>query len=466
MDNVSQNQQNFNSRLDELFKKVHLSKLLKSAGFKKRENYGASVFQLFVMIFNSCFFLDNKTIYGNYTSHKKFNICCPKTTIYNFIGSIHNNWRKLHLLLAKVVITYIMTLNDSDRKTCFIIDDTMLERAKAKHVELLANVFDHVRKAFIRGFTDLQIGWTDGVSYIPMLNALLSSSNMKNIYVKARSNIDKRTCGYKRRAESMLKKPIVAINMIQEALNMGIKADYVLMDSWFTTEPFIKKINDLGLHVIGMVKALTQVYNYNGNLCTLHELFQKIPNKSKRSIICSDVVKTKNGIDVKMVFVRNRNIKREYLAILSTDINLSDEDIVKYYSRRWFIETSFKAHKQYFKLGSESYGRSYDNSFAFVTISSIRYIILELDRRLEEDYRSYGEIFRNGVEQMPDIPFIVAINTLIEKVKELPEILDKAGVLKENCKEKTATIIKNELSLWFTGLNDYMQNLFNYLKEA
>lgn len=67
---------------------------------------------------------------------------------------------------------------------------------------------------------------------------------------------------------------------------------------------------------------------------------------------------------------------------------------------------------------------------------------------------------------MPDIPFIVAINTLIEKVKELPEILDKAGVLKENCKEKTATIIKNELSLWFTGLNDYMQNLFNYLKEA
>ena len=44
MDNVSQNQQNFNSRLDELFKKVHLSKLLKSAGFKKRENYGASVF--------------------------------------------------------------------------------------------------------------------------------------------------------------------------------------------------------------------------------------------------------------------------------------------------------------------------------------------------------------------------------------------------------------------------------------
>ena len=38
----------------------------------------------------------------------------------------------------------------------------------------------------------------------------------------------------------MLKKPEAAFLMIQRALDAGIEADYILMDSWFTDDPFIK----------------------------------------------------------------------------------------------------------------------------------------------------------------------------------------------------------------------------------
>ena len=52
-----------------------------------------------------------------------------------------------------------------------------------------------------------------------------------------------------------------AILMIKRALHAGIRADYLLMDTWFTTEPMIKSILSKGLDVIGMVKQLNQRYN-------------------------------------------------------------------------------------------------------------------------------------------------------------------------------------------------------------
>ena len=61
----------------------------------------------------------------------------------------------------------------------------------------------------------------------------------------------------------MLSKPEASIKLISEALDAGIVADYVLMDTWFTTEPMIQSILELGLDVIGMVKQLKQTSTLN-----------------------------------------------------------------------------------------------------------------------------------------------------------------------------------------------------------
>lgn len=69
------------------------------------------------------------------------------------------------LLLSERVISKVSKLSDSNRKFCFVIDDSMLERAKGKEVELMSRQYDHVSKTFVKGFNLLQVGWTNGVSF-------------------------------------------------------------------------------------------------------------------------------------------------------------------------------------------------------------------------------------------------------------------------------------------------------------
>jgi hypothetical protein len=47
---------------------------------------------------------------------------------------------------------------------------------------------------------------------------------------------------------------------------------------------------------------------------------------------------------VKIVFVRHRH-KRAWLAILTTDIKLADEKIIRIYGKRWDMEVFFKIRR-------------------------------------------------------------------------------------------------------------------------
>ncbi len=132
-------------------------------------------------------------------------------------------------------------------------------------------------------------------------------------------------------------------------------ADYVLMDTWFTHEPLIQSILKEGLHVIGMVKQLKQKYTYQGKDYTLKELRTLLPKNIMGNVLGSVTVLTKE-----IVYVKNRNNKRQWLTILSTDISLSNEEIIRIYGNRWSIELFFKAIKSFMKLGTEFQGRSYD----------------------------------------------------------------------------------------------------------
>lgn len=114
---------------------------------------------------------------------------------------------------------------------------------------------------------------------------------------------------YKFRKSSMMHKTDAAIQLIRNALTVGIKADYVLMDTWFTTEPMLKNILDIGIHAIGMVKQLKQRYTYNGRQYTLPGLKKFVDFSGAGNIFGSLIITTKTGIPVKIVFVRNRNKK-------------------------------------------------------------------------------------------------------------------------------------------------------------
>ena len=222
------------------------------------------------------------------------------------------------------------------------------------------------------------------------------------------------------------------------------------MDTWFTHEPLIKGILDEGLDVIGMVKALKQKYLYQGNWYTIKELKRFIPKKSGSNILGSIVVHTKHDIPVKLVYVVNRNKRKEWLVILSTDLSISDNEIIRIYGSRWNIEVFFKSIKSFMKLGSEFQGRSYDLMISHTTIVFVRYILLEWLRREEQDVKTFGEIFFQMCDDVRDIDFKTALESLVSLFVDLTNIKDNIEV----------NSIKCQLQQWITQQASYIKALF------
>ena len=118
---------------------------------------------------------------------------------------IQINWLHFTTLLAsRIIKDAIVPLDSEDRANVLIIDDSMFERNRSKKVELLAKAYDHANHRYRFGFRMLTLGWSDGSTFLPVNNVLLSSENKKN-RVNEASEVDKRTVGYKRRMLSMQK---------------------------------------------------------------------------------------------------------------------------------------------------------------------------------------------------------------------------------------------------------------------
>ena len=244
---------------------------------------------------------------------------------------------------------------------------------------------------------------------------MLSSANEKNRLVNADERIDRRSNGWKRREEALLPKTDAAIMLLNNAINAGIRADYVLMDTWFTNEPFIRRIKELGLEVIGMLKDTKQQYWYHGRLMNLRQLAGFVRFDTVSDIFGSLTVKTKfNQIPVKLVFVRNRNKCDEYIIILSTDLSLSDAEIVRIYGNRWSIECCFKVCKSLLKLGKEFHGISFDMTVSSAAIVFARFIILEWLRREDSDPRTAGEMFFLVYDEVRDMELSQALKSLLQ----------------------------------------------------
>lgn len=195
----------------------------------------------------------------------------------------------------------------------------------------------------------------------------------------------------------MQKKNDVAVQLIKNTLNQGIQASYVLMDTWFTHEPLIKPCLEEGIDIIGMVKQMKRTYTYQGKNFDLKDLRTMLPKCHNSNILGSVLVITKNGIPVKLVYIKNRNKKHNWLVILSTDCSLCNEEIVCIYGNGWSIEVFFKSTKSLMKLGNEFQGLRYDLMISHTTIVMTRYIMTEWLHREEKDQKSFGDSFSDSV---------------------------------------------------------------------
>ena len=429
-------------------KELEIGKLMRKSNITK--NCGIPALEVFQFLLLLVF--QGKNLF-RFLNSKHKDQAVSKNTYYRFLNETSYNWKKFLLLLAAKAASVFDHLTRLERVKAFVLDDSVISRNRSKKVELLAKIYDHVEHRFKRGFSMLTLGWTDGYSFVPIGFNMLSSSNKANRYQEINDSIDHRTNGYKFRKDSMLSKPDAAIKLISDALNAGLVADYVLMDTWFTTEPMIHSILELGLDVIGMVKQLKQRYLFNGKAYALPELQKFVHYNRAANVFGSLCVTTKNGIPVKIVFVRNRNKKSECLYILSTNTILSDSEIVRIYVNRWSIECFFKTSKSLLKLGSEFQCRSYNAMISHTTIVFVRYILLEWIRRNENEERSYGKIFYMFCDDIQDTDLTNALQSLMTLFVNITH----------NFSATITDMIKNQVCNWMASQARFIQAMFSDL---
>ena len=135
---------------------------------------------------------------------------------------------------------------------------------------------------------------------------------------------------------------------------------------------------------------------------------------------------------------------------LSTDLSLSDAEVVRIYGNRWSIECFFKASKSFLKLGTEFQSHNYDAMVSHTTIVFTRYILLEWIRRNQNDQKTYGELFFMFCDDIQDMELTNALQSLMALFVEHIS----------NLSADITSIIKSKISKWIASQVTFIQSLF------
>ncbi|MCC8103668.1 MAG: transposase [Clostridiales bacterium] len=343
MNTISQSEillQDANNEVGNFLRKFQVADILKQCnGYKQK---GFSVIQLFAYLVTLMFQPLSTYMSMRVGAYKE---PFSKNTIRRFCNNTSINWHKfLRILSQKIVAEFMRPATSEKREEYFIIDDTPFNKSGRK-TELISKFFNHVSMKYEMGYRILTLLWTDGYSNVPIDFTPLSSGNEKLIAMKAK-NFDGRTLAGRIRKQAYMKAPDLILMMLSQAVAAGHTAKYVLFDSWFATPKGIMDIKrSLHMDVIAMVKKSSKVYyEYEGKQYDVKEIFSR--RKKRRG--CSkyllsveiNLLQKKNGkvlerTPAKLVYVRNKANKKDWIAIICTDTSLSEEEIIKRYGYRW-----------------------------------------------------------------------------------------------------------------------------------
>ena len=447
---ISQNntKSELSNSISSFFSKYHIGNLLRKCNANKEK--GVPVIRIFM--YKLCNVFKKASMYMQMKTdsyHESFS----KNTYYRFLNSAKTNWLRFTSLLSKAVANTIEPLTSDDRINAFVIDDSLFERTSGKHTELASKVFDHCSMKFKTGYRLMTLGWTDGNTFLPVNSTLLASSKACNQYCQERS-FDGRSIAAHRRKLAQMKGTDAMMILLKSAVAAGHKADYVLFDSWFSNPAQLLSIKALGLDSIAMIRKSSKIkYTYNGEKLSLNKIYgiSKKRRGKSRYLLSVDVLvgEGADAIPARIVCVRNNKKRKEWIAFISTNATLEPEEIIRIYGKRWQIEIFFKTCKSTLNLIGECHSLSYDALTAHVAIVFARYLMIAIEQRKSEDYRTLGEIFYFLSNELEDITFRRSMQILMDAmIASIGEIFN---------------VSNEQLSTFMT---DFVSRLPIYLQEA
>ena len=427
--------------LKKFFGDYRVRELLKACRAEKQK--GHSAFEIFRYLL--CLIFSDRSMYMQIMTGR-YSEAFGKNTVYRFLNSVRTNWERLTCLLSvRIINGSIRKLTGEDRQDVFIIDDSLFKRTGGKKTELCSRVFDRVSMKYKRGFRLLTLGWSDGNSFFPILGRLLGSSKAHNM-VGVTKQFDQRSLAAKRRKQALSKATDVMLDMLKTAIKAGHNARYVLFDTWFSNPKDIIRIHtECGLNTTAMIKKSSKVfYEYEGKRMNVKQIFgmcKKRRGRSKYLLSVTVNITPKDGesLPAKIVCVRNRNNKKDWIAFICTDTNLSEEEILRIYGKLWDIEVFFKTCKSLLNLGFECHSLSYDALTAHVSLVFIRYMLLSLQQRNNSDERTISELFLLMIDELADITFGHALQLIVDIMLQM--IQERFGLSDEQLNQFVADFV-------------------------
>ena len=153
-----------------------------------------------------------------------------------------------------------------------------------------------------------------------------------------------------------------------------------------------------------------------------------------------------NSIPAKLVYARKHGNRKQWVCFICTDLDLSEDKILRIYTIRWKIETYFKISKSYLKLRTECHSPNYDAVTAHMVIVSIRYMILAVERFRNTDNRSLEDLFygvqREIINEMMECAIVLILDIMLQSVQQYFRATD------EQIKELVVTFIGDLPDQW------------------
>ena len=379
-----------------------------------------------------------------------------KDAVYRFLNKANINWAIFLFYLSCSVITEVDKLTSDNRKTAWVIDDTAYYRDRSKKCELLSRFKDHSNNRYYKGYTLLTIGWDDGQTFIPFEYRLVANADEKKLVEGSHVKEDNRTLATKIRKDAMTEKPKLVLNFLEKAKSAPIsQPSYVIFDSWFCSPSSILSIKGIGYDVVARMKNHKNfLYRYEGELLPINKIFaQKPKRRGKSRYLLSVTVDVchkdfEESVPAKIVFVRDRNKRNKWIALISTDVTLDEEEIIALYGKRWDIEPFHRVIKSLLGLEKEFQSRSFDGIVAHTAIVMTRYILLSLENRENKDLRSVNEGFFYLCDELEDISFAYAFELIMNIIAE--------------CSAEYLCLTKQQIDAF---ISHFMSSLPCYIKE-
>jgi hypothetical protein len=311
-----------------------------------------------------------------------------KDVVYRFLNDPGIHWEQILSHTAYAVIPELKKKGAAAPVAANVIDDSPYYRDRSKKVEMLSVFYDHAEKRYYKGFDLLCLGWTDGETFAPVKAQVVAAGEESGLLEPSRAKKDKRTLATRRRADARKDKNALALQMLAAIKGTPAQARHVAFDSWFQSPLSVVEIKNLGYDVVARAKNNENYrYLYKGekrSISGIYKMNKKRRGKS-RYLLSVDILVAHEGFEeavaAKLVFVRDKNNRKKWIALICTDTSLTEDQIIELYGLRWSIEPFFKVLKSYLRLETGYQGRSFDAVTAHASIVMIRYIILALRKR-------------------------------------------------------------------------------------